>query len=56
VLSGAVGIAVLAGLAFGVPSLWLPIAMAIAAAAFAVTAWALTRAFQRRSGRAFKVR
>lgn len=55
-LSGAVGIAVLAGLAFGIPSLWLPIAMAIAVAAFAATAWALTRAFQRRSGRVFKVR
>jgi hypothetical protein len=55
-LSGAVGVAVLAGLAFGVRSLWLPIAMAIAVAAFAATAWALTRAFQRRSGRAFKVR
>src|SRR5204863_1125719 len=53
-LSGAVGIAVLAGLAFGVRSLWLPIALGIAVAAFGVTAWVLTRAFQRRSGRAFK--
>ena len=56
VLSGAVGVAVLAALAFGVPSLWLPIALAIAVAAFAASAWALTRAFQRRSGRAFKLR
>jgi len=55
-LSGAVGIAVLAGLAFGVRSLWLPIALGIAVAAFGVAAWLLTRAFQRRSGRAFKVR
>jgi hypothetical protein len=55
-LSGAVGIAVLGGLAFGVRSLWLPIALGIAAAAFGVTAWVLTRAFQRRSGRTFKVR
>jgi hypothetical protein len=55
-LSGAVGVAILAALAFGVPSLWLPIALAIAVAAFAATAWMLTRAFQRRSGRPFKLR
>jgi uncharacterized integral membrane protein len=55
-LSGAVGIAVLVGLALLVPSLWLPIALAIAAAAFGVSAWALARAFRRRSGLAFKVR
>ena len=56
VLSGAVGVGVLAALAYGVPSLWLPIAMAVAVAAFGASAWALTRAFQRRSGRAFKLR
>jgi hypothetical protein len=56
VLSGAVGVAVLAGLAFLVPALWLPIALAIAVAAFAGMAVILTRTFQRRSGRAFKFR
>ena len=55
-LSGAVGIAVLAALAFLVPSLWLPFALAIAAGAFVATAWTLTRAFRRRSGLVFKVR
>jgi hypothetical protein len=55
-LSGAVGIAVLAGLYFLTPDLWFPIALAIAAAGFAATAWMLTRAFQRRSGRTFKLR
>jgi len=55
-LSGAVGVGVLAALAYGVPSLWLPVALAIAVAAFGTSAWALTRTFQRRSGRAFKVR
>jgi len=55
-LSGAVAVAVLAGLAFLVPSLWLPIAVAISVGVFAVAAVALTRAFQRRSGRAFKFR
>ena len=55
-LSGAVAMAVLAALAFLVPSLWLPFALAIAAGAFGATAWALTRAFRRRSGLAFKVR
>ena len=56
VLSGACGVVVLATLAFLVPSLWLPIAFGIALAVFGVAAWALTRTFQRRSGRAFKVR
>jgi hypothetical protein len=55
-LSGAVGIAVLAGLYFLTPDLWFPIALAIAVAGFAATAWMLTRAFQRRSGRTFKLR
>lgn len=55
-LSGAVGVAVLAGLFFLVPSLWLPIALAITVAAFAAAAVGLTRVFQRRSGRAFKLR
>jgi hypothetical protein len=55
-LSGAVAMAVLAALAFLVPSLWLPFALAIAAGAFAATAWGLARAFRRRSGLAFKVR
>jgi hypothetical protein len=55
-LSGAVGVAVLAGLYFLVGSLWLPIALAITVAAFAAAAVALTRAFRRRSGRAFKLR
>ena len=55
-LSGAVGVAILAGLYFLAPDLWLPAALAIAAAAFGATAWLLTRAFQRRSGRAFKLR
>jgi hypothetical protein len=54
-LSGAVAVAVLATLAL-LTSLWLPIALAIALAAFAAAALALTRAFQRRSGRAFKLR
>jgi len=55
-LAGAVGVAVLVALALLVPSLWFPIALAVAGAAFAVTAWALARAFRRRSGLAFKVR
>ena len=54
-LSGAVAVAVLAGLAL-LTSLWLPLALAIAGGAFAATAVMLTRAFQRRSGRAFKIR
>jgi len=56
VLSGAVAVAVLAGLAFLVPSVWLPIALGIAVAAFAATAVMLTRVFRRRSGRTFKLR
>ena len=55
-LSGAVGIAVLIALALLAPSLWLPIAIGVALAVFAVTAWALARAFRHRSGLAFKVR
>jgi hypothetical protein len=55
-LAGAVGVGVLVGLALLVPALWLPIAMAVAVAASGVTAWALARAFRRRSGLAFKVR
>jgi hypothetical protein len=55
-LSGAVGIAVLVALHFVVPSLWLPVAFAVAIAAFSAMAWALARAFRRRSGLAFKVR
>jgi hypothetical protein len=55
-LSGAVGVGILAGLFFLTPDLWFPIALAIAAAAFAATAWMLTRAFQHRSGRPFKLR
>ena len=56
VLSGAVAVAVLAGLAFLAPSVWLPIALGIAVAAFAATAVMLTRVFRRRSGRTFKLR
>jgi hypothetical protein len=55
-LSGAAGVGTLAALYFGVPDLWLPIALVIALAAFAVSAWMLTRAFQRRTGRTFKLR
>jgi hypothetical protein len=55
-LAGAVGLAVLVGLSFAVRSLWLPIALAIAIAVGLASAWLLTRAFQRRSGRAFKIR
>jgi hypothetical protein len=55
-LSGAVGVGTLAALAFGIPALWLPIALVIALAAFAASAWMLTRAFQRRTGRTFKLR
>jgi hypothetical protein len=56
VLSGAAGVAVLVALASLVPSLWFPLALAAAAAAFTLVAWGLTRAFRRRSGQAFKVR
>jgi hypothetical protein len=55
-LSGAAGVAVLAALAYLTPSLRLPFALAIAAAAFALVAWCLTRVFRRRSGQTFKVR
>jgi hypothetical protein len=55
-LSGAVFVGVLAGLAFLAPSVWLPIALGVALAAFAATAVMLTRVFRRRSGRAFKLR
>jgi len=55
-LSGAAGVAVLVALASLVPSLWFPLALAAAAAAFTLVAWGLTRAFRRRSGQAFKVR
>ncbi len=55
-LAGAVGIAVLIAVATLASSLWLPIALAVALSAFAISAWALARAFRRRSGLAFKVR
>ena len=55
-LSGAAGVAVLAVLAYLVPSVWLPAALAAAVAAFALAAWFLTGVFRRRSGQAFKVR
>jgi hypothetical protein len=55
-LSGGAAVAVLASLAFLVPSLWLGVALAAAVAVFALTAWALTGVFRRRSGQAFKVR
>lgn len=55
VLSGAAGVAVLVALAYLVP-LWLPLALAVAVAAFALAAWGLTGAFRRRSGQAFKLR
>ena len=55
-LSGTVAVAVLASLAYLVPSLWLPAALAAAGAVFALVASALTRVFRRRSGQSFKVR
>jgi hypothetical protein len=55
-LSGAVAVVVLAALYFLVPSLWLPVALAIALLGFLATAALLTRVFRRRSGRAFKLR
>jgi uncharacterized integral membrane protein len=55
-LSGAVGIAILVGLRLVTPSLWLPIALGVAVLVSAVAAWALGRAFRRRSGLTFKVR
>ncbi len=56
VLSGAVFVALMAALYFLVPSLWLPIAMGISLLGFVTMAVLLTRVFQRRSGRAFKLR
>jgi hypothetical protein len=47
---------VLAVLAYLVPSVWLPAALAAAAAVFALAASLLTGAFRRRSGQSFKVR
>ena len=44
-LSGTVAVAVLVSLAYLVPSLWLPAALAAAGAVFALVASALTRAF-----------
>ena len=56
VLSGAVFVALMAALYFLVPSLWLPIAVGISVLGFVTMAVFLTRVFQRRSGRAFKLR
>ena len=55
-LAGAVAVAVMAGLYFLASSLWLPIALAISLVGFVTTAVFLARVFQRRSGRAFKLR
>jgi hypothetical protein len=55
-LSGAVAVALLAILYFLASSLWLPIALAISLLGFVAMAIFLTRVFQRRSGRAFKLR
>jgi hypothetical protein len=55
-LSGAVAVALLAGLYFLASSLWLPIALAISLLGFVAMAIFLTRVFRRRSGRAFKLR
>jgi hypothetical protein len=55
-LSGAVFVALLAALYFLIPSLWLPIALGISLLGFVTMAVLLTRVFQRRSGRAFKLR
>jgi hypothetical protein len=55
-LSGAAAVAVLAPLAYLVPALWLPAALAVAGAVFALSAWALARVFRRRSGQPFRVR
>jgi hypothetical protein len=56
VLSGAVFVALLAALYFLIPSLWLPIALAISLLGFVTMSVFLTRVFRRRSGRAFKLR
>jgi hypothetical protein len=55
-LSSAAGVAVLAALALLVPSLWLPVALAIAVATFAAAALGLVHVFRRRSGLSFKLR
>jgi hypothetical protein len=56
-LAGAASIAVLAGLFYLGPEELSPgIRFAAAAAVFAAAAWALTAAFRRRSGQAFKLR
>jgi hypothetical protein len=55
-LSGAAAVAVLAVLAYLVPSVWLPAALAAAAAVFALAAFLLTGVFRSRSGQSFKVR
>jgi hypothetical protein len=45
------------GLSYAAPSLLAPTPrLALSVAVFALVAWALTRAFRRRSGVAFKVR
>jgi hypothetical protein len=56
VLSGAVFVALMAALYFLVASLWLPIAIGISLLGFVAMAVFLTRVFQRRAGRAFKLR
>jgi hypothetical protein len=55
-LSSATGVAVLAALAFLVPTLWFPVALAIAAATSAAAALGLVHLFRRRSGLSFKLR
>jgi hypothetical protein len=55
-LSSAAGVAVLAALALLVPSLWFPVALAIAVAAFAAAALGLMHVFRRGSGLSFKLR
>jgi hypothetical protein len=55
-LSSAAGVAVLAALALLVPSLWFPVALAIATATFAAAALGLLHVFRRRSGLSLKLR
>jgi hypothetical protein len=56
-LAGAASIAVLAGLYYlGPDDLSAGVRFGAAAAVFAAAAWALTAAFRRRSGQAFKLR
>jgi len=56
-LGGAASVATLALLFYVLPDLLSPgVNVAVAIAVFALAAWGLTRAFQRRSGRAFKIR